>query len=129
MAAIATLDLSSISADGRTRKVQMQTDSAETIRLVQLPWDAHYQLTIGPVTDSSGALLSARVSYAMGATGTYANNAAGTSLADAAVRGDLAAGDSRTIASPRDRRSRMAELALWSDSTSAYVEITLDSLD
>lgn len=125
MATIATLDLTVVKPDGRPRTVQMQTDAAEKIRLVQLPLGARCKLIIGPAKDSSGALLSARISYGLGAASTYTNNASGTALADGAIRGDLAPGDSAEILLPRVGSDRPVELALWSDSTSAYCDLVL----
>lgn len=125
MAAIATLNLTVTKPDGRPRTVQMQTDAAEKIRLVQLPLDARCRLVVGPVKDSSGDLLDARVSYALGAASTYTNNASGTALADGAIRGDLSPGDSVEIVLPVVREDRPVELALWSDSTSAFCDLIL----
>ena len=125
MAAIATLDLTTVKPDGRPRTVQMQSDASEHIRLVQLPVDARCKLVIGPAKDSDGALLSARISYGLGAASTYTNNASGTSLADGAIRGDLAPGDSVELLLPKARVDRPVELALWSDSTSAFCDVVL----
>lgn len=129
MATIAALNLTVVKPDGRPRTVQMQTDAAEKIRLVQLPLDARCKLVIGPAKDSSGDLLSARISYGLGAASTYTNNADGTALADGAIRGDLAPGDSAELLLPKVRDDRPVELALWSDSTSAYCDVVLHSAE
>ena len=129
MATIATLDISTVRPDGKTRKVQMQTDAAEKFRLVQLPTQDRCKVTVGPLQNSSGALLANRLSYAFGASGTYTNNASGTAIADGAVRGDLQPGEVREFTMPLVASQRPAELVLWSDSTAAYAEITLDSVE
>lgn len=129
MATIATLDLSTVKPDGRPRTVQMQTDAAEKIRLVLLPADARCKLMIGPAKSSTGGLLSARLSWALGASGTYTNNADGTALADGAIRSDLVSGWSAEVLLPRVRDDRPVELALWSDSTSAYCDLILHAAE
>ena len=130
MATIATLDITAARPDGKTRKVQMQTDSAEKFRLVLLPSQDRYKLTIGPLQESTGLLSSGRLSYALGAAAdTYTNNGSGTALADGAIRGDLQPGEAREITMPLVASLRPLSLVLWSDDTSAYAELTLDAVE
>lgn len=129
MAVLSTLDISTARPDGLPRKVRLQTDAAEKFRLVLLPTQDRIRLTIGPLQDSAGALLSNRLSWAMGPAGTFSNNASGTAVADGAVRGDIAATGSRDVVMPVVQGQRPAELVLWSDSTSAYAEIVIDAVE
>ncbi len=130
MAAIATLDLTAARPDGKTRKVRMQTDAPETIRLVLLPSQDRYKLTVGPLQESTGLLSSGRLSYAFGAAAdTYTNNASGTAVADGAIRGDIQAGEAREFTTPLVAAQRPLSLALWTDDATSYVELTLDAVE
>lgn len=129
MATLTSVDLSAVKPGCKTRKIQMQTDAAEKIRLILLPLAQRFKLTVGPTTDSAGALSTARVSFAVGPASTFSNNASGTAIADGAARCDLHIGEWAEITAPIVADQRPAELAIWSDSTSAYVEVTLDGVE
>ena len=130
MATIATLDISTVRPDGKTRKVQMQTDAAEKFRLVLLPTQDRCKVTIGPLQESTGLLSSGRLSYAFGAAAdTFTNNGSGTAVADGAIRGDIQAGEAREVTMPIVASQRPLSLVLWSDDTSAYAELTLDAVE
>lgn len=128
--AVAALDYSNVVIDGKPRKIKMQ-DVADKIRVIKLPTSGRYRVTIGPVYGTSGITQSTSnvMGYALGATGTYTNNASSPAVVDEAVRGDMAAGENREITFGYVASERPGELALWCDLANGYTEITFDSVE
>lgn len=127
---VAALNYATAPIDGKPRKIKMQ-DVADKIRVVTLPTSGRYRLTIGPVYDATGIVAATAnvMGYALGASGTYTNNASSPTIADEVIRGDLGAGENREITFGFVAADRPGELALWSDLADAYVEITFDSVE
>lgn len=128
--AVAALDYSTVAIDGKPRKIKLQ-DVADKIRVVKLPTDRRFRLTIGPAFGTNGITQATAnvIGYALGATGTYTNNASSPTIADEVIRGDMAAGENREITFGYIAADRPGELALWGDLANGYTEITFDAVE
>lgn len=130
MATAAALNYATKKADGLTRKVKLQ-DVAGKVRLITLPTSGRYRITIGPLFDTTGKVVSSAnyAGYALGATGFLANNASSPTVADEVVRADLDLGESREICLGYNEADRPKELVVWSDLADTYIELTFDAVE